>query len=158
MDTYKNLLKGMLAGFIATCVLSVLVATKRWIPQLDSVTALDGLAHNVLIALELPSPLMGWVWFLAIGVVWWGWLFAIMAPILPGRRPWRKGLAFGVIAALFVWLMVMPLAGAGYFGLQLSPLQPLVTLAEHLVYGVVLGEVYGRLTAPSAKHKQKGMA
>ncbi|MFZ0255105.1 MAG: DUF6789 family protein [Gammaproteobacteria bacterium] len=41
--------------------------------------------------------------------------------------------------------MVMPLAGAGYFGLHLNPMQPLVTLVEHLVYGVVLGAVYGRL-------------
>ncbi len=142
---YMNLLRGMLAGLVATSVLSLLVAAKRWVPQLDSVTALDGLAHNVNLALGLPSPVTGWVLYVAMGVVWWGWLFAVMAPILPGQRFWQKGFAFGVIAALLVWLMVMPLAGAGYFGLHLNPMQPLVTLVEHLVYGVVLGAVYGRL-------------
>lgn len=135
----------MLAGFVATGVLSLLVAAKHWIPQLDSVTALDGLAHGVHFALGLPSPLTGWVLYGVIGVVVWGFLFAVMAPILPGRRFWQKGLAFGVIAALLVWLMVMPLAGAGYFGLHLSPLQPITTLIEHLLYGAVLGTVYGRL-------------
>lgn len=140
----------MLAGLVATGVLSLLVAAKRWVPQLDSVTALDGLARSVHLALDLPSPGTGWVLYVFIGVVWWGWLFAVMAPILPGRRFWQKGLAFGVIAALLVWLMVMPLAGAGYFGLHLSPVQPLITLMEHLVYGVVLGAVYGRLRSDTA--------
>lgn len=147
---YVDLLKGMLAGLVATAVLSALVAAKRWIPQLDSVTALDGLARGVHFALGLPRPITGWVLYVTIGVVWWGWLFAVMAPILPGRRFWQKGLAFGVIAALLVWLMVMPLAGAGYFGLHLSPAQPLVTLVEHLVYGLVLGTVYGRLHSQGA--------
>lgn len=137
----------MLAGLVATAVLSVLVAIGRWIPRLDSVTALDGLAHSMNVALNLPSPITGWVLYVGIGVIWWGWVFAVMAPILPGRWFWQKGLAFGAMAALLVWLTVMPLAGAGYFGLHLSPVQPLVTLGEHLVYGVVLGAVYGRLAS-----------
>jgi len=135
----------MAAGLVATSVLTVLVAAKRWIPQLDSVTALDGLAHGVNLALGLPSPVAGWVLYFAIGVAGWGFLFAVMAPILPGQRFWHKGVAFGVIAALWVWLLVMPLAGAGYFGLHLNPLQPVITFIEHLVYGAVLGAVYGRL-------------
>ena len=41
--------------------------------------------------------------------------------------------------------VVMPLAGAGYFGMDLSPLQPVVTLLLHLIYGAVLGAMFERL-------------
>ena len=40
--------------------------------------------------------------------------------------------------------MIVPLAGAGYFGMDLSPLQPLITLLLHLAYGAVLGAVFER--------------
>ena len=42
-------------------------------------------------------------------------------------------------------LMVTPLAGAGYFGMHLSWLDPLVSMVYHVIYGVVLGTVYGIL-------------
>lgn len=42
-------------------------------------------------------------------------------------------------------LMVMPLAGAGDFGMDLSPLEPIATFIYHLLYGAVLGVVYGAL-------------
>ncbi len=95
---------------------------------------------------SLPKPLGGWLWYFVIGTLWWGALYAVIEPILPGRRPWIKGMSFGVGAALFVMLMVMPLAGAGYFGMHLELVQPIVTLIEHLIYGWVLGVVYSRLS------------
>jgi hypothetical protein len=68
-----------------------------------------------------------------------------MIPILPGRKYWIKGCAFGVIAGLLTMLMVMPLAGAGYFGMDLTLLDPVVSVIYHIIYGVTLGGVYALL-------------
>ncbi len=56
-----------------------------------------------------------------------------------------KGLYFGATATLLAWLIVLPLAGAGLFGLHLSAVQPLVSLLQHLAYGLVLAVTYDRL-------------
>jgi hypothetical protein len=42
-------------------------------------------------------------------------------------------------------LMVMPLAGAGYFGMDLTLLDPVVSVIYHIIYGVTLGGVYALL-------------
>ena len=70
-----------------------------------------------------------------------------MVPILPGRQAWQKGVSFGFGASLLIMLMLMPLAVAGYFGMELSPLQPVLTLLLHLVYGAVLGATFERLSS-----------
>lgn len=149
MNSVKLILTGMVAGLAATIVLSLLMLTKGWVPQLDLVTMLDGLARTVSRDLQLPVPMAGWLWHFVIGTLWWGPLFAVLLPILPGRRTWQKGMFFGFGAALLIVLMVVPLAGAGYFHMSLSAMQPIVTLLLHLVYGGVLGAVFGRLASRS---------
>jgi Na+-transporting NADH:ubiquinone oxidoreductase subunit NqrB len=142
----QNIFRGLVSGFFATLVLTLLLSTKGFIPQLDTITTLDGIFRaflNTLGERAPPAPLGGWLWHFVIGTLWWGMLYAIMEPILPGRRPWTKGMSFGFGAALFILLLVMPLAGAGFFGMHLNALQPLVTIGEHLIYGSVLGSIYG---------------
>ena len=39
----------------------------------------------------------------------------------------------------------MPMAGAGFFGMQLGMMTPVMTLVMHLVFGAVLGGVYAML-------------
>ncbi len=136
-----------MSGLFATLVLALLLLTKDIIPQLDTITMLDGILRaflNTLGEQAPPAPLGGWLWHFVIGTLWWGALYAIMEPILPGKLGWTKGMSFGFGAALFIMLMVMPLAGAGFFGMHLDAVQPLVTLVEHLIYGSVLGYLYGR--------------
>lgn len=72
-------------------------------------------------------------------------MYAVMEPMIPGGRPWRKGLYFGFTTGLLAWLIALPLAGAGLFGMRLSAAQPLVTLVQHLVYGLVLAVTYDLL-------------
>jgi len=150
MPTIRLGLAGVAAGLAATVVLSLLMLTKGWLPQLDPVLMLDGVAHAVFADLGLPVPMAGWLWHFIVGAFWWGPLFAIMVPILPGQLMWQKGAYFGFGASLLIMLMVMPLAGAGWFGMKLSPLQPIVTLLLHLVYGAVLGAMFERLASPSS--------
>ncbi len=145
MNAFGTIFKGVIAGFVATSVLSALMLSKQWLPQLDTIIVMDGVAHAMAMAFGLPTPFAGWFWHFVIGCIVWGWMYAIMEPILPGGRPWRKGLYFGFTTTLLVWLIVLPLAGAGLFGIQLSAVQPFVALLQHLVYGVVLGVVYASL-------------
>jgi hypothetical protein len=63
----------------------------------------------------------------------WETLFGTMAPILPGQHYWLKECAFGVIVGLLTMLMVMPLAAAGYFGMELTFLDPVVSIYYHMI-------------------------
>jgi hypothetical protein len=142
----RNIYLGIGAGLVATLVLSVLMLSKSVVPQLDTVTLLDGIARSLLARTEMGwHHLAGWLWHFIIGTLWWGSMFGLLEPILPGRRYWIRGAYFGLGAGLLVLWSVLPLAGAGMFGMHLNPLQPLITLIEHIVYGVVLGTVYGYL-------------
>jgi hypothetical protein len=140
----KDIARGILAGLLATCILSLLMLSNERIPHVEPVpvTLLIGIARAVLAGSGLPAPFAGWLWFFVIGSLWWGTWFAIMAPILPGRSFWIKGAAFGLGAGLLVVWTIMPLAAGGALGMKLTLWQPLVTVSEHVIYGVALGIIY----------------
>ena len=146
MDPVKSISRGIIAGFAATCILFALMLSKNWLPQFDTITLLNRIADELAINAGLPHPFAGWLWHFIVGSLVWGWIYAVMEPIVPGRRPWSKGLYFGVMVTLLVWFTVMPLAGAGAFGTRLSWAQPFVSLVQHLIYGLALALVYDRIT------------
>ena len=62
-----------------------------------------------------------------------------------------KGLLAGLAAALVLSaLMVMPMAGAGLFGMDMDLMAPMRTLVLHLVFGAVLGWVCGKLLSDAS--------
>jgi hypothetical protein len=89
------------------------------------------------------SPAVGWAMHFMLGTVLWGLLFAWLEPKLRGESHWVKGMAFGIGTWLLMMIIVMPMAGAGLFGMQLGMMAPIMTLVLHLVFGAVLGGVYG---------------
>lgn len=42
-------------------------------------------------------------------------------------------------------IIVMPMAGAGLFGLNIGIMAPVATLILHLIFGAVLGYTYAKL-------------
>ena len=50
---------------------------------------------------------------------------------------------FGVGAWLMMMIAVMPMAGAGLFGMNFGMVAPVMTLVLHIIFGAVLGGVYG---------------
>ena len=139
----SNIAKGMIAGFVATIVLSALMVMKQMMglmPQLNPVEMLTNMAGA-------STPTVGWIMHFFIGSVMWGVLFAWLNPHLPGDSHWLKGILFGISAWLIMMIVVMPMAGAGFFGMKLGMMAPMMTLVLHIIFGAVLGGVYGAQTA-----------
>ncbi|MDE1939789.1 MAG: hypothetical protein KGI68_12270 [Alphaproteobacteria bacterium] len=131
--------KGIIAGFAATSVLSAFMVMKQMMgmmPLLDVIAMLTAMVGAT-------SPLVGWAMHFMIGSVCLGGLFASIQDHLPGRGTIARGIVFGIGAWLFMMLAVMPMAGAGLFGLSLGIAAPVMTLMLHIVFGATLGAVYG---------------
>lgn len=140
MSMNDNILRGVVAGFAATAALSVLMVMKSALgimPQLDVIAMLGGMMGG--------ATALAWVAHFMIGSVIWGGIFAVFQERLPGRSFWQRGIALGVGAWVLMMLFVMPMAGAGLFGLGLGISAPLMTLMLHVIFGAILGVVYAAL-------------
>src|SRR6516164_5974351 len=143
--TAKHWLKGMVAGFIATVVLSVLMLTKQQmglVPQLNPIEDIVHVADH-LTGMTLPLP-FGWIGHFVLGTVAWGIIYAALQASLPGA-PVVKGLIFGALAWLAMMIFFTPLAGDGLFALSLGPQATVATLVLRLIYGAVLGVAYAKV-------------
>jgi hypothetical protein len=151
-DEMSDLFKGIVAGGVATAVLSavmLLISATGFEPQLE-------LTRLLLTVLDVPAEhALGWILHFAVGSLVLGGSFAYIEPRLGADSHTKRGVLYGLIAWLIVMLVFLPSAGLGYFGFQLSVLAPLVMLALHVLYGGVLGWTYGKLSAthsPFTRH------
>lgn len=135
-----NIAKGMLAGLAATVVLSLLMLLKGAMGLMPALDPID------MIAMMMGgSTAIAWGVHVMIGTVLWGGGFAVIEPHLPGGEIWQRGVVFAIGAWLIMMVAMMPMAGAGLFGMQFGMMAPVMTLVMHLVFGAVLGGVYGML-------------
>ncbi len=137
--------KGIVAGFAATVVLSMIMVAKGMMglmPNLDVIAMLGSMMNT--------TPTIGWVIHFMIGMIAWGIGFAIVLNVLPGKSNLSKGINFGIAAWVLMMVVVMPMAGAGLFGLNMGMMAPAMTLMLHVIYGAVLGLVFGRLGIANA--------
>ncbi len=135
---------GFAAGFVATAVLSVMMAAKSMMgvmPELDVIHMLSGM-------MGAPAA-VGWLVHFMIGTLAWGGGFAVLYSMIPGSGAIGKGILFGIAAWLGMMVMVMPMAGAGLFGMAFGIMAPMMTLVLHIVFGVVLGAVYKAQARPA---------
>lgn len=142
----NNLVKGVVAGLLATVVLSALMVMKTMMgvmPQLDLIAMMSKMMG------QPGTPMLGWAAHFMIGVGY-GVVFALIGRSLPGSSQVVKGAVLGAIGWLAMMVMIMPMAGAGMFGMAMGVMAPMMTLVLHLIFGAVLGLIYGRLSATSA--------
>ncbi len=135
----NNIAAGAIAGFVATVVLSVMMVAKGMMgimPELDVIAMLSGM-------MGAPS-FIGWIGHFMIGTLAWGVGFAVLYSAIPGGSALTKGVAFGIAAWLGMMIMVMPMAGAGLFGMAMGIMAPMMTLVLHVIFGAVLGIVFDR--------------
>lgn len=141
---------GMLAGLIATAVLSIVMvlnAALGWLPELSVIALLAEVSAQVL---GTPRNLfVGWIEHLLIGTALWGALFAVTNPLWRRNQVFR-GIQFALMAWLLMMVFLMPLGGLGVFGAALGWEPAVATLILHLIYGAVLGYYYGRFLSPVA--------
>lgn len=134
--------KGLLAGLAATTVLSTLMVMKAKMgvmPNLDLPKMIAGMMGSP------NSPMLGWAVHFMIGIFAYGVAIAALNARLPGGSPTTHGVIIGVVGWLIMMVMLMPMVGAGMFGMTMGPMAPIMTLILHLIFGAVLGWTYGKL-------------
>ncbi|HEY8368676.1 MAG TPA: DUF6789 family protein [Thermodesulfobacteriota bacterium] len=151
--------RAVIAGFVATVTMTLALAVGYFValelgsPSVPSYAAQPGppqwmwaLTHNPITELTRGAMPAAFVLHLALGLIWAGIYAAVFEPRLPGAD-WQKGITFALIPYVLSLVVFLPLAGGGLFGLALGagPLPILGNLILHIVYGVTLGELYGRL-------------
>lgn len=137
---------GIVAGFIATVVLSILMVIKKNMgvePALNPVS-------DIMQFLGTTNMIVGWVGHFILGSVVWGIIFVIIKNILPGKYWWR-GILYGIILWLVMMVIYMPVMGWGFFAMKLGGKAVVMTLVLHVIYGFVLGLVYGGLVKKKSK-------
>ncbi len=139
----RNWGRAMLAGLVATLVMTMVglwVAPMMGIPRMNPAEMLAGAMGGNLA--------LGWAGHLMIGVIL-ALIYAVVAPWLPGP-PWLRGALYGIAPWLMAQLIVIPMMGMPLF--SGSAVMAMGSLIGHLVYGAVLGGIYGM---PSTKHAQR---
>jgi len=139
--------RAIFAGLLATAVMSALLA---WVPSLGA-PKLDTAA--MLATVMADNVAMGWAAHFTLGAV----LAAIYAlwfcNALSGPT-WVRGAVYGVLPFIAAQLVIVPMMGGGFFSSSMPQAGALVLLsfAAHVVYGAVLGLVYGNpiFAEPSA--------
>lgn len=131
--------KGMAAGLAGASVLAALLlinAETGIMPELDFVALVGHLTGAGIAG--------GWIVHFVFGAAVGG-LFAWLDPDLPGDSLRQRGIILAGGAWLMMMFLLMPLGGAGFFGLNVGVLLPLATLALHVIFGAVMGGTYGWL-------------
>jgi len=133
----------MLAGLFATAVMSGVMAIMdaAGLPKLDPAASLAGFMKMDVV--------LGWLAHFMIGAIL-AMLYALLFAGVRWQRPWLRGTAFGILPFLAAQAIVVPLMGGGLFSTQMAQMvgEPvglilLVSLVGHLVYGAVVGWIYG---------------
>ncbi len=138
----RNYGKGILAGLAATVVLSVLMVMKAMmgiLPALDLPRMIAGMMGAP------DAPLLGWIVHFIIGVVGYGIAIAVFGNSSTGIGNVWRGIVMAMVGWLVMMVVLMPMAGAGFFGMKIGIMAPMMTLVLHIIFGAVLGWVYGRL-------------
>lgn len=135
-----NIGRGIAAGLAATAALSMIMIAKGMMglmPQLDVIAMLSSMMKT--------APVVGWIMHFMIGMLAWGLGFVAFYRFLPGSSDLSKGISFGIVAWVMMMLAIMPMAGAGLFGLKMGMTAPIMTLMLHVIFGAVLGFTYSKL-------------
>ncbi|WP_336136819.1 DUF6789 family protein [Natronomonas amylolytica] len=132
---------GAAAGAVGTAAMTVVLFVAASLGAFD-MSSLSMVVELTGIAAVVPSnpTAVGYVLFLAGGMVTWPLLFASVGRYLPGGSYAKQGAFFGFV----LWTGFVLAFYDGYTGLAL-PLYVVFTFIAHLVYGFSLGAVFDYL-------------
>jgi uncharacterized membrane protein YagU involved in acid resistance len=130
--------RAVAAGIIGTAVMTAVglwMAPLMGIPPMNPAQMLAGAMGGSLV--------LGWMAHFMIGVIL-AVGYAVLAPRLPGA-PALRGALYAIAPFLMAQLLVMPMMGMPVF--SGSAVMAMGSLIGHLVYGAVVGQVYGAVPA-----------
>ena len=135
MSEKLNIKKAIVAGLAGTAVMTalMLMAPMMGMPPMNIGKMLGSMMGGI--------TTLGWVAHFMIGTVLAVIYAALFASRLPGP-PALRGMLFGLAPWLLAQVAVMPMMGAGFF--SGSAVVASGSLMGHLVFGAVVGAVYGR--------------
>jgi len=139
-----NVKKAVGAGIVGTAVMTMVGvwgAPMMGMPRMNPAEMLAGKMGGNLV--------LGWMAHFMVGIIL-AVFYGMVAPSLPGA-PWIRGALFGVAPWLMQQLAVMPMMGMGLFSGSMALAGG--SLLGHLVYGAVVGAIYG---APPAATPARG--
>jgi len=137
---------GLIGGFVGSAVLAILFVMKGMMgvmPQMDIIAMMSTMMGM--------GMAMGWVAHFVIGTVIWGGIFSIANGSIPGGSQTGKGIVLGIAAWLMMMIIVMPMAGGGFFGMNFGMMGFAVPLIMHIIFGAVLGFTASYLEQGAAK-------
>lgn len=143
-SVFMDALKGIVAAVVATAVLAGLMylnQNMQWVPGLDLVASFMKLSGSVEIV-------TGWIVFGVVLALIGGLVFSLLDAHLDKPEGWEeiaRGLLFGVGAFLLVGVLVMPMSGADAFAMKYGIGGPIYLAVVFLVYGAVMGFIYGMM-------------
>lgn len=124
----------VVAGLVATLVMT---AVGLWVAPIMGMPAMN--PANMLAEQMGGNMVLGWGGHLMIGVIL-AIGFALIGGALPGP-PAVKGALYGIAPWLLAQLVVMPMMGMPVF--SGDAMMATGSLIGHLVYGAVVGAIYG---------------
>ena len=142
---------GIIAGFVATFAMTIVLAAAYGLTH--AIGKEEGntvrqwfwaLAHNPVTDRPENAPFIAIGLNLLVGLVL-GVVYARLAEPMLGGPGWRKGMIFSLVPWIISITAFLPIMGGGFLGMDVDagPLPILGNLILHLVYGTVLGELYG---------------
>lgn len=133
-----NLGRAIVAGIIGTAVMTAVglwVAPLMGMPPMNPAEMLAGVMGG--------NMLLGWIAHFMIGSIL-AVGYALVAPWLPGA-PVVRGAIYSIAPFLVAQIVMMPMMGMPIF--SGSVVMAMGSLIGHLVYGAVVGGVYGPVPA-----------
>ena len=134
IDTGRAITGGVLGTAVMT-VVGIWVAPLMGIPAMNPAVMLAGAMGGMLV--------LGWIAHFAIGTVL-ALIYALVAPGLSGP-PAARGALYGIAPFLVAQAVVMPMMGMPFFSGSMAMVMG--SLIGHLIYGAVVGGVYGPVAA-----------
>lgn len=149
-----NVGKALVGGFVGTVLITALMygGPLMGFPRMDIATMLG----TMVVADPGPAFWVGMLIHFMMGTVILALAYAALYRFLPGP-PWARGAIWGLVFWVLAMAVVMPMMSVihpmvatsrmpapGFFSLNMGVLAPIGSLIGHLIYGVVLGAIYGQ--------------
>jgi hypothetical protein len=139
-NSVNKQLAGIISGFLATVVISLLMVLKEKYGLIPDLNIIEDFSQYF----SDESRTIGWVIHFVLGSIIWGGVFAIVMGILPGAY-WFRGILFAIGVWALMMVGYMPVMEHGFFAKELGIEVIIATFVIHIIFGLVLGITFGFL-------------